>query len=67
MKPAKHDIEFVEAFRDEQKRNAKLKRLYLDRLLSRMAGYLAVFMLVTDFVIKHGFENEQCGLKRCLL
>jgi hypothetical protein len=59
MKPAKHDLEFIESFRDPRKRTTRLKRLYFNRLFSRLAGYLILLSLLTNSVQRLVAENEE--------
>jgi hypothetical protein len=48
MKPAKHDLQFIEAYRDPRKRTTRLKRLYFNRLFSMLTCYFVVLTLLIN-------------------
>jgi hypothetical protein len=58
MKPAKHDLQFIEAYRNPRKRTTRLKRLYFNRLLSKLSAYLVLLVLIINGAQRLVSENE---------
>jgi len=58
MKPAKHDLQFIEAYRSPRKRTTRLKSLYFNRLLSKLSAYFVLLVLIINGAQRLVSENE---------